>query len=130
MAVAVSVCDQLKDTDQAAALYEILAPYEHLNIGHSLMWFGAVTHYLGILDGTLGRFDEADVRFAAAATTHESLGTQCSLARTRLEWARVLLTRRQPNDDAKARELLGQALASARELGLGKVERDAVALLH
>ncbi len=130
MAVAVSVCDQLKDTDQAAALYEILAPYEHLNIGHSLMWFGAVTHYLGILDGTLGRFDEADVRFAAAATTHERLGTQCSLARTRLEWARVLLTRRQPNDDAKARELLGQALASARELGLGKVERDAVALLQ
>ena len=129
IAVAVSVCDRLRDTEQAAALYEILTPYEHLNIGHSLMWFGAVTHYLGILDGILRRFDEADVRFAAAAATHERLGTPCSLARTRLEWARTLLARDQLGDRQRAAELLGRALDTARELGLAGVERHAAALL-
>jgi hypothetical protein len=128
--VSLPVCAYLKDTDQAAELYEILAPYEPLNFAHSLMWFGAVTHYLGILDVTLGRFDDAGVRFAAAATTHERLGTPCSLARTRLEWARMLLTRRQPGDPERARELLGQSLTTARELGMATVERRAVSLLQ
>ena len=129
MALAVTVCASLKDTGQAAALNEILAPFEDLNLAHTLMWFGTVAHYLGILDVTLGRFDDADVRFAAAATTHERLGTPCSLARTRLEWGRMLLTRRQTGDPERARELLGQALATARELGLANVERRAVELL-
>jgi tetratricopeptide (TPR) repeat protein len=130
MALAVAVCASLKDTDQAAALYEILAPYDDLNLAHTLMWFGAVTHYLGILDVTLGRFDDAAVRFAAAATTHEGLGTPCSLARTRLEWARTLLTRRKAGDAERAGVLLGQALDTARKLRLGGVERQAVALLQ
>jgi hypothetical protein len=52
------------------------------------------------------------------------------LARTRLEWARMLLTRHQPGDLERARELLGQAITSARELGLGNLERKAVALLQ
>ena len=60
-----------------------------------LMWYGTVSHHLGILDGTLGRFDDAAERFAAAAATHERTRRRCSLARTRLEWARMLLTRRQ-----------------------------------
>jgi len=129
MALAVAVCHCLKDTEQAAVLYDILSPYEDLNIAHSLMWFGAVTHYLGLLDFTLGRFDDACLRFAAAATTHQRLGTQGSLARTRLEWARTLRTRCEPGDGDRARGLLVEALATARELGLGKVERDSVALL-
>jgi hypothetical protein len=41
----------------------------------------------------------------------------------------MLLTRRQPGDSDRARELLGQALATARELGLANVERRAVELL-
>jgi hypothetical protein len=41
----------------------------------------------------------------------------------------MLLTRRKPGDAERARELLGQALTSARELGLANVERRAVELL-
>jgi hypothetical protein len=52
------------------------------------------------------------------------------LARTRLEWARLLLTRRHPGDADTARDLLGQALATARELGLGGIERHAAALVQ
>jgi hypothetical protein len=51
------------------------------------------------------------------------------LAHTRLEWARMLLARRQPADAERARELLGQAMATARELGLAKIEREAAGLL-
>jgi hypothetical protein len=51
------------------------------------------------------------------------------LARTRLEWARMLLARRRPEDADRARDLLDPALATARELGLGNVERRAVELL-
>jgi hypothetical protein len=41
----------------------------------------------------------------------------------------MLLTRGGPGAAERAGELLHQALAAARELGLGNVERRAVALL-
>jgi hypothetical protein len=41
----------------------------------------------------------------------------------------MLLTRR-PGDPERAKKLLGQALATARQLGLAKVERDVVGLLQ
>jgi hypothetical protein len=41
----------------------------------------------------------------------------------------MLLTRNQPGDVARAHDLLGQALATARELGLVNVERRVVGLL-
>ena len=42
----------------------------------------------------------------------------------------MLLARRGDGDAERARELLGQALGTARELGLGDVERRAIALLE
>jgi hypothetical protein len=51
------------------------------------------------------------------------------LAHTRLEWARTLFLRREPGDDERAQDLLGQALGTARELGLGEVEHRAGELL-
>jgi len=42
----------------------------------------------------------------------------------------MLLTSRRPGDAESARDLLGQALVAARELGLGTVERRAVELLR
>jgi hypothetical protein len=57
------------------------------------------------------------------------IGAPTWLARTRLEWARMLLTLRGAGDMERAQELLRQALTTARELGLGNVERRAMALL-
>ena len=73
---------------------------------------------LAVLATTFGDFDEAESRFAAAAT-HERTGTPTWLARTQLEKARIPLTRRRPGDAERARRL-GQALGTARELDLGK----------
>ena len=88
-----------------------------------------VAHHLGVLATTLGRYDEAETWFAAAAAIHERLGAPHWLARTRLELARMLLARQAAGDAERARDLLDQAMATARDLGLGNLERRAVALL-
>jgi class 3 adenylate cyclase len=125
------LCVELGDVVRAAVLYDMLAPYALLLPTFSLGTGAAcVSHHLGRLATTLGRFDDADGRFAAAAAIHDRIAAPIWLARTRLEWARMLLTRRHPGDAERAQELLRQALATARELGLAKVERDAVALLQ
>jgi tetratricopeptide (TPR) repeat protein len=127
-----TVCAALGDAARAAALYRLLAPYpDQLSVSQiSVLASGSVQHYLGLLATTMGRFDDAEARFAAAATTHQRIQAPTWLARTRLEWARMLLARRQPGDAERARELLDQAITTAREFGLGNVERKALALLQ
>jgi class 3 adenylate cyclase len=118
----------LKDRALATRWYDVLAPYAGQAACTSVAWWGALDHYLGMLATTLRRFDEASAHFSAAEATHRRMKAPAWLARTRLEWARMLLTRRQLGDTERAGELLGQALDSARELGLAKVERRAVEL--
>jgi tetratricopeptide (TPR) repeat protein len=123
------VCAHLGDAPRAAVLYELLHPY-----GKRLAVAGVrpnlcVSHYLGMLATTLGHLDDAEAHFARAAATHEALGAPTWLARTRLEWARLLLARGRAGDVDRARMLLGQTLDTARELGLANVERRAVQLL-
>jgi class 3 adenylate cyclase/tetratricopeptide (TPR) repeat protein len=129
MALAATVCAALGDQQRAGILHDLIVPYEDLVAAHSLMWFGAFHHHLGLLDQTLGRFDDAAERFAAATATHDRTGARCSQAHTQLEWARTLLIRGSPGDAERARTLLGEALTTARALGLGGVERQAAAQL-
>jgi class 3 adenylate cyclase len=130
MAVSAAVCAHLQIRSSAADLVKWLAPYANQLVGAGTYWWRPVSWPLGLLSATLGRFDEAEARFAAAAATEERIGAPAWLARTRLDWARMLTIRRQPADATRARQLLGQALATARELGLANVERQAVALLQ
>ena len=51
------------------------------------------------------------------------------LAHACLEWARMLLARRESADPERARELLARALDTARELALANIERQAAELL-
>ena len=124
-----AVCSSLGDQSLAARLHNRLEPYADQLAGHAVLWGGSVSYYLGLLATTLERYEEAEARFAAAQTFHEQFAAPTWLARTRLEWARMLLTRRQPGDDERARHLLGKALETARELGLANIDRRAVELL-
>ena len=65
----------------------------------------------------------------AGGALHAGMDVTGWLVRTRLEWARMLIRRQQPGDAERSRELGRQALATARQLGLSAVERDAVSLL-
>jgi class 3 adenylate cyclase len=125
------LCARLGDAGRAPILHGMLEPYADrvVTIAQGSLVTGSVTLYLGMLATTLGNFDEAEGRFAAAADTHTRIGARIWLARTRLEWARMLLARREPGDAERARHLLSQALVTARELGATTVERRAVALL-
>jgi class 3 adenylate cyclase/tetratricopeptide (TPR) repeat protein len=126
-----SVCTELGDGARAPVLHDLLEPYAGrlVHIAQASVVTGSVSYYLGLLDGLMGRYDEAESRFSAAAVQHERIGAPTWLARTRLEWARMLLSRRQPGDAERARELLGQVLTVSRDLGLAGVEQRAASLL-
>ncbi|MGH9035097.1 MAG: ATP-binding protein, partial [Acidimicrobiia bacterium] len=126
------LCARLGKAASAPMLRSILEPYANqlVAITQGGAVTGSVTYYLGLLSTTTGNWQEAEGCFAAAAATHERIGAATWLARTRLEWARMLLARAEPGDAERAHDLLRQALATARELGLANVERQAVELLQ
>jgi class 3 adenylate cyclase/tetratricopeptide (TPR) repeat protein len=123
------VCEQLGDRPRARLLFDRLASCASEVMFGACVGVGAKAHYLALLASTLGDFEEAERRFADAASTHERIGAPHWLARTRLEWARMLLRRDGPGDTHRAHDLLGQALATARERSLANIERHAVRLL-
>ena len=124
------VCHRLHDTTRAGVIHPLLAPYaDQLPVFSLGTPNASVSYFLGLLSATLSQWGEADKHFSAAHVIHHRIDAPIWLARTRVEWARMLLTRREAGDVERARELLGQALTTARQLGLGGVERQAVALL-
>jgi len=125
-----SVCAQLADADRALELSRILAPYKHQAAATGGTWFGSISHCLGLLTTVLGDLDKAEDHFVRAEDMHEGFGAVPWTARTRLEWANTLLIRGRSGDVDRARRRLGQALATARELGLGGLERRAATLLQ
>jgi predicted ATPase/class 3 adenylate cyclase len=124
-----AVCAYLGDRVRAHVLFDLLEPYASQVVFTNGGSLGAVAHYLAILAAASGDFDEAQRRFAVAATTHERTGAPTWLARTRLEWARMLLARAKSGDTERADGLLRLALAAARDRGLLNIERRAVELL-
>jgi class 3 adenylate cyclase len=124
-------CARLGRSDCVPRLRSMLAPYaDQLVVGAFAGWVtGPVAFYLGPLCATVGDWPAAESYFAAAAATHERIGAPAWLARTRLEWARMLLTRASPGDAERAHDLLAQARQAASEFGLAKIEREATELL-
>jgi hypothetical protein len=122
---------RLARRDAAAALYDLLLPYAGLNVQNcgAVGFHGSYSHHLGVLATGLGQWDAAEEHLADAAAVHQRMGAGAYLARTRLEWALMLLGRRGRGDVERAGELLGHALTAARQSGLVVVERRAVALL-
>ena len=74
-------CAQLGDRRRAGRLYEILEPERDRLVSTGASWFGATTHYLGLLAATLERPDEADAYFDAAQRTYRSMDARPWLAR-------------------------------------------------
>jgi class 3 adenylate cyclase len=124
-----AVAAHLGDRTRARALYDLLVPYARQFLFTAVGSLGAMAHYLAILAATFGDFDEAERHFLDAADTHERVAAPNWLARTRLEWARMLLRRREQSDRERAQALLDRVLATARERGLANLERRAVQLL-
>ena len=111
-------------------LYERLAPWPDQVVSSGIAIYGAVAHYLGHLAAVLGRYDTAEAHFAKAQAIHEQLQAPFHLARTHLEWGRMLLARAQPDDRDAARAHLESARDLAHRYGCALVEQRATELLR
>jgi class 3 adenylate cyclase/tetratricopeptide (TPR) repeat protein/DNA polymerase III delta prime subunit len=114
----------------AEFVYEQLRPFDDLIVSASAVMRLAVAHYLGLLDHSLGRLDDADERFAKAMEVHERLGSGMFVAHTQAAWAALLADRDRGDDRERAVAMAEAALATARAGGYGNVERTARSVLE
>jgi hypothetical protein len=114
----------------AATLYDLLLPYAAVFSVSGGVTTGCTAYHLGMLATLTGRFADAEDHLAYAAGVHDRIGAVPHLGRTRVEWARLRLSRRAPGDVEEAKRLLDQALGAATALGLANVERRARALIE
>ena len=136
-------CNTLGDASRAAALYPLLLPYaaHTVVVGGALDCYGSVARYLGLLAVTARRWDAAARHFEDALAANSRMGARPWAARTAYDYARMLLTSRNgergPSEHAGtddgyhqgALALLEQASATARELGMTRLQEQAEVLL-
>jgi len=130
MMLLADVCCALGDGARAAVLYDLLLPYAGRTMvtGRAVVCAGSARHSLAILAALLGRHDEAERHFADALAMNLRLGARPFAAYTRFEYARMLLARGAGDDRPRAVELLREAGAVARELGMLLLQRRVEAL--
>jgi len=130
LAYLAEVCAALGDEERAARLYELMLPYAELNVLVGLDFhLGASGRYLGQLATAMRRWDVAEAHFEHALRLDERTGATPWLAHSRYQYGRMLRLRGRPEDRDRAEALIGQALATARELGMqglaGRIGNDA-----
>jgi class 3 adenylate cyclase/tetratricopeptide (TPR) repeat protein len=114
----------------AQVLYDELSPISHLVAFNKGTVEGALSRSLGRVAHLLGHHDEAESLFQAAMSMNERLEAPYWIARTKLDYADLLIVDRAQSDDVvKAKEMVRQALAAAHEYGFGALERRANVLL-
>ena len=119
----------LGDTRSAPVLHRLLMPWGALNAVDVAEGFrGSVSRYLGLLAGTLERWDEAAGQFEDALEMNARMGARPWLAHTQTDYSRMLLARGEPDDRERAHALLDTALASYQELGMKTHEASAATL--
>jgi DNA-binding CsgD family transcriptional regulator len=124
------VAVHLRATGHAQRLAAALRPYATQVIPFVAEPTPSVAHHLGMLAAVLRRYDEAEGHFAAALAIHERIVAPLWVARTNLEWARMLSSRRQPGDVERAGSLLQAAQGAFHSLGAGGWAERAAAALH
>jgi class 3 adenylate cyclase/tetratricopeptide (TPR) repeat protein len=129
MTIFAEMAGRRRDAAVAASLYESLTPYDGAFAYATSICRGPISHYLGVLATVLERYDDAESHFADATELNDRLQAPFHLARTQLEWARMLLERAKPGDREQATELLERARSTASRYGCAQVERRANRLL-
>jgi hypothetical protein len=116
----------LRDRAWAQVLYDLALPYAWQNCTVGVASFnGSVSHYLGVLAGVLGRWDDAARHLEAALERHRSMRGRAFVALTQQAYSEVLAERAAPGDRERAAALEGEAMATASELGLGALDARA-----
>jgi hypothetical protein len=124
------VCVALGDSQRAPDLYEMLSPLADrcVIISEGVSCWGSVAHHLGKLAALTGDYGTAEAHFAQAIETQERLRARPFIVRTQYEYAKMLLNRGDRSDCKRARQILDEALATARELGTAGLEEKILSL--
>ena len=113
------VCSYLGDAARAETLYRLLEPYAGRNAVLDIhVCYGAVAHYLAMLAATAGDPSLAERHYTAALAFNLTMGASAWVARTRYEFAAMLLGRGRAGDRERALELAELARAGAESLGM------------
>jgi hypothetical protein len=128
MAYLADICVYLKDKDRAARLYQMLLPYDGLNvvIGFYVVCYGAVSRYLGTLAALLENWDDAVHHFEDALTMNLRMETPVWVAHTQYQYATMLLARGAPSDRERAFAMLDSGIDTAKRLGMRALEECAM----
>jgi DNA-binding NarL/FixJ family response regulator len=133
LALLALACHQLGDTELAAKLHRLLEPYADRNIATGRIGahcLGPAAYYLGLLDLTLGRPEQAVRRFQHAAALAARMQARPMVAHSREGQARALLALHRPGDRQQAQVLLEEVAAIAQALGIHGLGERASALLE
>jgi tetratricopeptide (TPR) repeat protein len=85
---------------------------------HPEFSLGSAARYLGILASAMARYEQATEHFERALAMNAQMGTRPWLAHTQHDYAAMLSARDDPGDRDRAGELIHEALASYRDLGI------------
>ena len=120
------VCAHLGETTRAAALYQLLLPFERRNVVTAQCVFdGPASRYLGILATTFGDWDTAARHFEHARERSVRQHSRPFVALIAIDEAAMRTARAQPGDAARAAGLLAEACEIAAELGMEPVAERA-----
>ena len=123
------VAHLLGDAPSTQVHYEKLSPYsDRVAVVYPEFSIGSVSRYLGLLAWTLGLFEDAARHFEDAVALNQRIGARPWLAHTQEDYARMLLGQGGPEETERAVDLLAQALATYRELGMESYAARASAL--
>jgi tetratricopeptide (TPR) repeat protein len=114
-------CAWLGDRGRAEQLYALMLPYGAYAVRitrFGAACFGSMSQYLGVLAGTLGRWDDAISHFEAAIQMNTRLGSPPFVANSRYRLARALGARGRTEDQRRASEELAHARATFELLGI------------
>jgi hypothetical protein len=89
-----------------------------------VFFWGAATHWLGVLTTATETFDEAESHLRDALARHQRMGSRPWTARTQGELARLLRTRGRPGDRDEAAELVAQARETTKALDMRTLTAD------
>jgi class 3 adenylate cyclase/tetratricopeptide (TPR) repeat protein len=124
-------CSAAADRERAAVLYELLQPHalRPITVGaHVSVFLGSAARSVGRLAAVLGRFEAAERHFEQALIDNTRWEARPALARTQLDYARMLFDRGGAGDGNRARELLDAALSTARKIGMANVAANCQSL--
>ena len=132
LAMLALACHHLGDAERAVTLRELLEPYADRNIAGTrigALCLGPAAYFLGLLQLTLGRPEQALRRFEHAVELAGRIQARPMVAMCREGQARALLALGRSGDGPQATALLEEITVTAQELGIHGLGERASALL-